>query len=161
LRPVGLLAVFAVAVACTAPPGELKLDTEAYLARMRSWAPVEAETNRTIDRILATQFVDEAEVRRQIADARPRVLAHLERVRSYTPRTETVGQIHTAYVATWERLLGGFDAIESGFESGDYTQLARGREAFEAWRAGIVRVARDLRDLSDRVGASPDGGTPT
>src|SRR5439155_1182079 len=88
-----------------------------------SWAPVEAETERTIERILGTQFVDEAEVRRQIRDDRPRALAHLERVRAYAPRSRDVQHIHARYVSAWEELLGGYDAIEQGFTSGDYTKL--------------------------------------
>jgi hypothetical protein len=160
LRALGLLALV-VALACSAPPGELKLDTEAYLARMSSWAPVEAETNRTLERILVTQFVDESEVRRQIADSRPRILAHLERIRAYAPRTDAVRRIHMAYVAAWERLLSGYDAIESGFESGDNSRLARGRQAIEGWQAAIIAVARDLSELTRRVGASPERATAT
>ena len=135
----------------------MRADLQAYLGRMKAWAPVEAETERTIARILRTQFVDEAEVRRQIRDDRPRALAHLERVRAYAPRSKDVQHIHARYVSAWEDLLGGYDAIEQGFTSGDYTKLARGREAMERWGEGIADVARQLRELMQHLGVEPGG----
>jgi hypothetical protein len=149
------LAVVCLAAACHTSPAATRTDLRAYLARAKSWAPVEAEAARTIDRILRTQFVDEAEVRRQIADSRPRVLAHLQQVRSYKPQSKDVAEIHERYVKAWERLLAGYDAIEEGFSTGDYTKLARGREAMEAWRAEIVTVADDLRELMQHFGVEP------
>ena len=154
--PATLLLV-SFAIACQASPTATRTDLRAYLSRTKSWAPVEAEAARTIGRILKTQFVDEAEVRRQIADSRPRLLAHLESLRAYTPHSKDVARIHARYVTAWERLLGGYDAIEEGFSSGDYTKLARGREAMEAWRAEIVGVADDLRDLMQHFDVEPTG----
>jgi len=151
------LALVLLALGCGGPPGAMRADLQAYLARMKSWAPVEAETERTIERILRTQFVDEAEVRRQIRDDRPRALVHLERVRAYAPRSKDVQHIHARYVSAWEDLLGGYDAIEQGFTSGDYTKLARGREAMEKWGVGIADVARQLRDLMQHLGVEPGG----
>jgi hypothetical protein len=153
-----LLSLLALAaVACGTTRAAVRTDVLAYLQRAKGWAPAEAEAAKTIDRILRTQFVDEAEVRRQIADNRPRVLAHLEQVRAYEPRSRDVEQIHARYVAAWGVLLGGYDAIEEGFSSGDYSKLARGREAMEAWREQIVGVARELRELADRLGLDPAG----
>jgi len=149
------LALFALG--CGGPPGAVRADLQSYLARMKSWAPVEAETERTIERILRTQFVDEAEVRRQIRDDQPRVLAHLEGVRAYAPLSKDVQQIHARYVSAWEGLLAGYDAIEQGFTTGDYTKLARGREAMERWREAIADVARQLRELMQHFGVEPGG----
>ena len=151
------LALALFALGCGGPPGAVRADVQSYLGRMKSWAPVEAETERTIERILRTQFVDEAEVLRQIRDDRPRALAHLERVRAYAPRSKDVQQIHARYVAAWEGLLAGYDAIEQGFTTGDYTKLARGREAMERWREAIADVARQLRDLMEHFGVEPGG----
>jgi len=149
---------FPCALGCgSSPRTATRVDLRAYLARTQSWAPVESEAARTIDRILKTQFVDEAEVRRQIADSRPRVLAHLQALRSYTPHSKEVAGVHAHYVEAWERLLGGYDAIEQGFSSGDYTKLARGREAMEAWREGIVAVARQLRELMQHFDVEASG----
>ena len=106
---------------------------------------------------MRTQFVDEAEVRRQISDSRPRLLAHLESLRAYAPHSRDVTQIHTRYVAAWERLLSGYQAIEDGFSSGDYTKLARGREAMEGWRQEIVLVADELRELMEHFGVEATG----
>lgn len=149
------LAVAVLIAACSKPPGVVRSEVRAYYGRLQTWAPVEAETERAIERILRTQFVDEAEVRRQIADDRPRVLAHLERVRAYQPQSEEVKDVHARYIAAWVGLLGGYDAIEQGFGTGDYTKLARGREAMEAWRAEIADVARTLRDLMQRFDVEP------
>jgi hypothetical protein len=148
-----LLAV--VLVACGTPPAAVRNDLRTYIQASKSWAAVEAETAQTLDRILATQFVDEGEVLRQISDSRPRVIAHLERVRTYTPRSEAVREIHERYMAAWQTLVQGYEAIERGFSTGDYTNLARGREAMAAWRDGIVSVARDLRELMQRFGVEP------
>ena len=150
-------ALVPVLTACQTAPSETRTDLRAYLARTKSWAPIDAETARTIDRILKTQFVDEAEVRRQIADSRPRLLSHLERLRAYAPRSKDVSRIHARYVAAWERLLAGYQAIEDGFSSGDYTKLARGREAMEGWREDIVIVADDLRTLMEHFGVETTG----
>ena len=145
-----VVVIAAAVLGCTSsPPAATRIDLRAYLARTQSWAPAESEAARTIERILKTQFVDEAEVLRQIADSKPRVIAHLEALRSYRPQSKEVAAVHAHYVAAWERLLAGYDAIEAGFASGDYTNLARGREGMEAWREGIVAVARELRELME------------
>jgi hypothetical protein len=158
MRAVRVLTTLSIVlVGCQASPNETRIDLRAYLARTRSWAPVDAEAARTIDRILKTQFVDEAEVRRQISDSRPRLLAHLERLRAYAPHSRDVAYIHARYVGAWERLLGGYQAIEDGFAGGDYTKLARGREAMEAWRAEIVVVADELRGLMEHFGVDATG----
>src|SRR2546426_6205161 len=155
-------ALFAiVALGCGAPPGAERADLQAYLERTKGWAPVEAETARTLERILATEFVDEAEVRHQIDDSRPRVIAHLERVRAYAPRSGAVQRIHETYIKAWQSLLEGYDAIVAGFTSGDYTQFAAGREGMARWKEGIVRAAQDLRELSQRLGVSTERATPT
>jgi hypothetical protein len=152
-----LLAALVAALGCGASSSATRIDLRAYLARSKTWAPVEAEASRTIDRILQTQFVDEAEVLRQIADSRPRILAHLERVRSYVPQSKEVAHVHARYVAAWESLLAGYDAIEQGFSSGDYTKLARGRDEMEAWRRGLVEVADELRELVQHFGVDATG----
>lgn len=149
------LLLFAVVTGCSAPPGAVRTDVDAYYQRMKTWAPVEAETERTITRIFRTQFVDEAEVRRQIADDRPRILAHLERARGYAPRSELVKDVHARYLEAWKSLLTGYDAVERGFDTGDYTNLARGRKAMEAWRQDLADVARALRELMDRFDVEP------
>jgi hypothetical protein len=156
-RTVGL--VMLLAVACGTSSGEARIDVLGYLERAKTWAPIEAETAATIDRIFRTQFVDEAEVGRQIADSRPRVERHLSQVREFKPRSEDVERIHREYVTAWERLLAGYDAIETGFASGDYTKLAAGREGLDAWRGGIVWVADELRDLAQRLNLDPATGT--
>lgn len=146
-------------VACGTPASSVRTDLRGYLQASKAWGAVEAETARSLDRILQTQFVDEAEVLRQIADSRPRIGAHLERVRQYVPRSTPVREIHERYIAAWEKLLGGYDAIERGFGTGDYPQLARGREAIAEWREGILGVARDLRELVQRFGVDTDAAT--
>jgi hypothetical protein len=128
---------------------------------MSAWAPVQAETARTLERILATEFVDEAEIHHQISDDRPRVLAHLERARAYTPHTPTVQEVHRTYLEAWQQLLDGYAAIELGFSSGDYTNLSRGRESMTAWRDGLLRVAKQLGDLAEHEGLPTTQPQPT
>lgn len=156
---VGLVLVAALAAACGVSPDTTRIELRAYLARARSWAPVEAETNRTLQRIFATQFVDEAEIRRQITDSRPRILTHLDHVRGFSTHAKDIAHVHARYLAAWERLLGGYDAIEQGFSSGDFTKLSRGREAMEAWRAEIQAVAAELRELMEHFGVDASGAT--
>ena len=123
---------------------------------MSSWAPTEAETARTLERILATEFVDEAEVLRQIADSTPRVQRQLADAERYEPRTVEVRRIHAAYVGSWRTLLDAYGSITAGFESGDQTKLSKGRDGMARWRDAIVQVARELRDLRDRTGVDPN-----
>lgn len=153
------VSVLAATIACGTPSGTVRIDVVGYLERAKAWAPIEAETAATIGRIFRTQFVDEAEVNRQITDSRPRVERHLVQVREYEPRSDEVERVHREYVRAWETLLAGYDAIQRGFETGDYRNLARGREALEAWRGGIVWVADELRQLAAEYNVDPAAGT--
>src|SRR5262249_41503878 len=109
----------------------------------------EAETGRTIDRIIATQFVDEGEVRRQISDDAPRVARHLERIRAYKPATSDVRAVHERYVAAWQAAADGYASVTDGLDHGDATRLATGRRDLEQWRADLIDVARQVRRLRD------------
>jgi hypothetical protein len=140
-------------VACGPPPAAKRADVEAYLQRMAAWAPIEAETARTLERILQTEFVDEAEVTRQIEDNVPRVRSHLERIEQYAPQTEDVKAVHETYKAAWRRLLAGYERIESGFRTGEYELLAEGRAALADWRDGLISTARKLALLRDATQA--------
>jgi len=146
---------------CSTPPAALRADTLAYLQKMSSWAPVEAETARTLERIMATQFVDEAELRRQIAESAPRVQRQLETATAYEPRTAEVRRIHGEYTKAWRTLLDGYGAITTGLDHGEQAKIADGREAMLRWRDTIVDVARDLRALRDRVGVDMSDVTPS
>lgn len=155
----GLLATLVVllalgAVGCDPRAPALEADLTLYIQRTHDWSPVEAETARTIERILATHFVDEAEVRRQVVGNAPRVAAHLERVEQVRPTSSEVQALHRRYVAAWRRLAAGYDSILRGLDTGAVPDIAAGREALEAWRAGILATARELRRLQDEVGAS-------
>jgi hypothetical protein len=156
---VGVLLVLGL-VGCGTPPETLRMDVEAYLERARAWSPVESHTMLTVERIFGTHFVDEPEVRRQIAESTPRVQKHLTSVRQYEPRTADVQAVHRAYLKAWDDLLQGYAAIEKGFDTGDYTHLAQGRRLLEAWQAAIVDTARQLRTLVDRTGASAAPSQP-
>jgi len=156
-----LLSIALVASGCTSSSAEMRGDVRAYLQKTAGWAPIESETARVLERILATQFVDEPEVLHQIEESRPRILAHLQVVRALAPRNPRIHEINQSYVRAWEGLLGGYAAIEEGFSSGDYTKLARGREAMAAWRDGIMDVARELRELASEVGVEPATLTPS
>lgn len=157
----GLLALATVVVGCSTPPAALRADTLAYLQKTASWAPTEAETARTLERILATEFVDEAEVLRQIADSTPRVRRQLEEAERYEPRTPEIRHIHGTYTAAWRTLLDGYQSITSGFETGEQAKLAEGRQAMARWRDAILAVARDLRGLRDRLGLESGEITPS
>jgi hypothetical protein len=149
--------LIAAGLGCQTSASATRTDLRAYLAHTRTWAPVEADTARTIERILRTEFVDEAEVLRHIAESRPRIAVHLQRLRAFTPHSVEVRRVHARYVEAWQKLLDGYDAIERGFATGDYTELARGREAMADWKATILDVARELRQLMDHFGVEPDG----
>lgn len=140
-----LLAV--VAVACNGPTAATRAEVKAYLQRTVDWAPVEAETARTIDRIFATHFVDETEVRRQVEADRPRVAAHLARIEQVRPASDAVRRIHEGYVEAWRRLLDGYDMVLRGLDGGQVPDIAAGRSALEAWRMAILDTARELRHL--------------
>src|SRR5439155_445887 len=78
------------------------------------------------------------------------------------PRGAVSGRLRPAlmlgiFFAARETLLGGYDAIEQGFSSGDYAKPARGREAMEAWRREIEAVAGELRELMEHFGIEAPG----
>ena len=152
------MVIFALS-ACSPSPGEIRTDLEEYLAHSTTWATDEAEAARTIERILRTEFVDEGEVRRQIGDNRPRVVAHLGVVQAYRPRTNAIAEIHARYVQAWRDLLAAYDAIEAGFATGDYAKLAQGREGMARWRDGLVEVAGKLREMRQRFAPDASGAT--
>ncbi len=159
MRPTGVwLGVLTMAmVGCGTPESAVRIETQAYLERSKGWAKVEGETAHAIERIFDTQFVDEAEVLRQIAGSRPRVRAHLATLRTYQPRSEDIAGIHARYISGWEALLTGYDAIDKGFATGDYLNLARGREALTEWGNTIVGVAQELRELMRHFGLEASG----
>jgi hypothetical protein len=149
LHVLPLLLIGLLAAACSSAPGELRPDVEGYVRHLNDWAPAEAETARTIDRILATQFVDEAEVRRQIAADSPRVAHHVETIEAYSPATPPVRDIHRQYVEAWQGVASGYRSILEGLDGGDASKIAAGRRALEQWRATIVGVADQVRRLRD------------
>ena len=152
---VGVALLFiALAPSCSSPPAALRADVEAYLRRVNDWAPTEAETARTIDRILATQFVDEAEVRRQVTADAPRAKQQVDRLSAYQPRTPDVRDIHQRYVEAWRDLVTGYANIEAGIDAADAAKLSAGRRALEHWRSAVVETASSLRDLLQRTGAT-------
>ena len=146
------LLVAAIATGCNPHDDALRADLKLYLQRAADWAPVEAATARTIDRILATQFVDEAEVRRQVTADAPRVQAQLARIKAIEPASAELRDIHRRYIETWRRLDAGYRTLLRGIDSGNVPDIADGRAALEAWRAGIVDTARALRRLQDELG---------
>jgi hypothetical protein len=160
-RYLGLACLVALPWACSTPPAALRADTLAYLQKMSSWAPTEAETARTLERILATEFVDQAEVLRQISDSTPRVQRQLAEAEHYEPRTSEVRRIHAVYVGSWQTLLDAYGSITAGFETGDQRKLSEGRDGMARWRDAIMRVAHELRELRDRTGADPNDITPS
>jgi hypothetical protein len=146
---------------CTRNPGAERLALEEYLGKLRSWSHREAEAAGAIERIIATQFVDDDEVRRQIAESRPRVQAHLADVQSYLPRSQAVRNVHAEYTQAWRRLTVAYDRIERGLEEGDQDALADGRAGLVHWRRDLRSMADQLRPLLKRhelVGLGSKGG---
>src|SRR5262249_42112912 len=109
----------------------------------------------------ATQFVNEAELRRQIAESAPRVQRQLETATAYEPRTAEVRRIHGEYTKAWETLLDGDGAITAGLDDGEPAKIADGGEGNVRWRGTITDVAGELRALRDRVGVDMSEVTPS
>lgn len=103
---------------------------------------------RAVRRILETEFADEAEVRRQIAESLPRVEKQLALIRTYRPPGGEIQAIHASYVAAWANLQQGYVDITAGFESGDQAALGRGRRALVGWRNALPATATRLRALA-------------
>lgn len=134
--------------ACGPSRGDVREDLEAYLAHAKEWAPTEAETARTVQRILATQFVDDDEIRRQIAADAPRASTHLALIETVHPRTDPVREIHAAYVAAWRELVAAYRDIVDGLEKNDASLISHGRRALDGWRTTILATAQRLRTLA-------------
>jgi len=155
---VSLLLWSIVLLACSTPSEQrLQADLRGYLVHVREWAPTEAETARAIDRIVATQFVDDAEVRRQVAADAPRVDRQIARVQAVEPATKEMRAIHARYLEAWRGLAAGYATLLAGIDAGDATRIAAGRRALDDWRAAIVETATEIKRLADRVDVSLDG----
>jgi len=146
-----IVATIALTAACRPSHPDASAIRE-YVAEVKAWSPTEAETGRTVDRILATHFVDEAEVRRQIMADTPRVAAHLDHLSRTAPSDPALRRIHERYLQGWRELLEGYQAILAGLDEGRAQELAVGRRAMEAWRQSIWDTARDLRALRNETG---------
>ncbi|HWP65209.1 MAG TPA: hypothetical protein VNO26_04755 [Candidatus Limnocylindria bacterium] len=140
--------LLAAVVGCTAASSDVDpRELSRYVHQLSLWAPQEAEVGRAVRRILATEFADEAEVRRQVVESRPRVEAQLEKLRAYKPRGAELADIHASYVEAWEVLSRGYDDIIRGFDEGDQATLGRGRRALLAWRNALPATAKRVREL--------------
>ena len=161
MRLIYLLSPLVVLVlgACGAPPQAERSDLQAYLRQVEQWGAVEGDTARTIERILDTQFVDEAAVYREIADSRVRIGPHLENLELAIPQTRRIRRIHTHYVGTWQRLLNTYRALEQGLREADQALVAEGRAGLLAWRRGLRGVADELRTAANDAGLTPGKNT--
>ena len=142
-----LVVVMAGISGCGGGRGSSQDELAAYLHDAEAWAPIEAETHRTIKRILQTQFVDEALVRQEVASALTRIDGHLVRIESIHPRDPQLYAIHAAYNRAWIDLRDGLRLLPEGFDQNDYAKLAAGRKALERWQAAIVAVADQLSSI--------------
>jgi hypothetical protein len=156
-RPIVLCAV--LLSACTTPSQQpSQRDLSAYIEHLTQWAPQEAEVGRAVRRILDTEFADEAEVRRQIAESVPRVDAQLALLRAYHPAGNALQDVHAGYVQAWETLRAAYTDIIEGFDRSDQATLGRGRQELLAWRRALPDTAKRLRELA---GATNETGPPT
>jgi hypothetical protein len=156
------LLLASLAAACGHSPGSVtQRDIARYLQQLGEWAPQEAEIARAVRRILATQFVDEAEVRHQMAESLPRIESQLTLMRAYNPHAAELEDIHQAYVAAWDGLRRGYADIATGLDTGDQAAIGRGRRRLVGWRQAIPDMARHLRELRDATDAMNEGGPPT
>lgn len=153
-----LLAALALA-ACAATPERDEVGP--YLQQLQAWAPQEAEAARAVTRILRTQFVDEAEVRRQIAESQPRVSAQVTALTAYRPRTPEIAGIHARYVDGWRRLQQGYEDILRGLDTGEQEALARGRAQLLAWRDALRETADRLQEAGAAAPVEMEQGPPT
>lgn len=138
------------------PRERLAADVSEYLRTVQAWAPVEVEADQTITRILATQFVDDIAVLREIAESRPRIQRHLHAVMAYQPSTPDVAAVHRSYIEAWTTLLVAYDQIEQGIRTGDTATLSTGRRNLLQWRRTLRVVAADLRELAVHSGVRPE-----
>jgi len=159
-QPVSVIAALALSVAACAPTPE-RDEVGPYLQQLQTWAPQEAEAARAVTRILRTQFVDEAEVRRQVEESLPRVRAQVEALAAYEPRSAEIRAIHTRYLAGWRRLQRGYEEILRALDSGDQSGLAHGRNAFLSWRDTLRETADRLQEAGAAPAPEIEQGPPT
>jgi hypothetical protein len=156
----GSIAALALVVAACAP-GREPDEVGPYLQQLQAWAPQEAEAARAVTRILRTQFVDEAEVRRQIDESLPRVSAQVAALTAYRPRGAAIGTIHTRYLEGWRHLQRGYEDILRGLDTGDQAALGRGRAELLAWRETLRETADRLQEAGAAPASEMERGPPT
>jgi len=145
--------------ACTSPSEQpTRHELSAYMEQLGQWAPQEAEVGRAVQRVLDTEFADEAEVRRQIAESVPRVDAQVALLRAYQPSSRALKDVHAGYVRAWETLRAGYADIVEGLDRADQATLGRGRQELLAWRRALPDTATRLREIA---GTANETGPPT
>lgn len=117
------------------------------MQQVTSWAPVEAETARSIQRIFATQFVDEAAVRQEVSQTLPRIKSHLDRIASVAPSDSDLRDIHLRYQLAWRQLQDALIGLPDAIGRNDAGALAASRASMTAWGQAMMDIAADLRRI--------------
>lgn len=158
------VAVFAMAVllACTSPPARdpaVVEDVLQYVAKIKKWEPVEAETLKAINDVRESQFVDDEYVVATLGAVMDDMQLHLAEIERYQPMTPAVTKVHERYRHAWHDLHEAFNAVITAMERKDYVALSKGSETLRTSRQELLLVAAAIDILLEDSGLKKtDGG---
>lgn len=141
-----IVVAFGQAASCASDSDRSKA-FQGYMQQVTSWAPVEAETARSIQRIFASQFVDEAAVRQEVSQTLPRIKNHLDRIESVAPADSQLREINLRYRLAWQQLQEALIGLPDAIGHSDAAALAASRASMTAWGQSMLDIAADLRRI--------------
>lgn len=154
MRTLLLLLLVAVS-ACTSPPARdpaVVEDVLQYVAKIKKWEPVEAETLKAIKDVRESQFVDDEYVVATLGSVMDDMQLHLTEIERYQPRTAPVTEVHSRYRKAWNDLHDSFTAVIEAMQRKDYVALSKGTENLRTSRQELLLVAAAIDILLEDSG---------
>jgi hypothetical protein len=158
MRMLLLLPLVAV-LSCTSPPARdpaVVEDVLQYVAKIKKWEPVEAETLKAIQDVRRSQFVDDEYVVATLGAVMDDMQLHLTEIERYQPRTAPVTEVHGQYRRAWNDLRDSFTAVIEAMQRKDYVALAKGTESLRTSRQELLLVAAAIDILLEDSGLKDD-----
>ena len=148
-------------LSCTSTPARdpaVVEDVLQYVAKIKKWEPVEAETLKAIKDVRESQYVDDEYVVATLGEVMDDMQLHLAEIDRYQPRTPPVTEVHERYRRAWKDLHESFTAVITAMERKDYIALSKGTESLRTSRQELLLVAAAIGILLEDSGLqNPDG----
>lgn len=153
------VSLLALMSACVNPPARdpaVVEDVLAYVAKIKKWEPVEAETLKAIKDVRESQFVDDEYVVATLSAVMDDMQLHLTEIERYRPHTAAVAEVHDRYRKAWSDLHDAFTGVIEAMQRKDYVALSKGTEDLRTSRQELLLVAAAIDILLEDSGLKED-----